>query len=49
MTQTVKTATQLQQEFIPPYPMTIADTGVKRGIFRRIDHERPLSGQFCPG
>ncbi len=36
MTQSVKTATQLQQEFIPPYPMTIADTGLKEGFLEEL-------------
>ena len=37
MTQSVKTATQMQQqEFIPPYPATIADTGLKEGFLEEL-------------
>jgi len=36
MVQTIKTGTQVAQEFVPPYPATIADTGLKEGFLEEL-------------
>ncbi|MGQ7465165.1 hypothetical protein ACTGXW_10825, partial [Streptococcus suis] len=36
MVQQVKTGTQQQQEFVPPYPATIQDTGLKEGFLEEL-------------
>lgn len=36
MVQQVKTGTQQQQEFVPPYPSSIAETGLKEGFLEEL-------------
>lgn len=36
MVQQVRTGQQQQQEFVPPYPATIADTGLKEGFLEEL-------------